>query len=404
LALLGDNTELAQQAQEGGVKFLNLLLSVAIPLKGEDPINHTNVWEWTYHDIECLPSAQQKEWRTACQEELNALEKRKVFEYTNHPEGWNVIWVFDVKSDSRKKARLVAKGFSQVEGIDYDQIFSPVVWFETLQIILALAAIQNWEIKAVDVRDAYLYGKLNEEIYMEQPEGFKVPGREHWVLQLWHALYGLKQAGLSWWNALSQSMSELGFKHLRSDEGIFVYHKHNQTVVTVVYVDDAFFWGSKNSPLVNKLKDAFIAKWECRELDGKEFLCMRITWKGWCVYLDQCAYLEKVLKHCNMENAQFAPTPLPEGYISIPNDKPVDLTLWSRFQTVIGLLLYLMIGTHPDIAFAVTALSRHSANPSQDHLNKALYICRYLIGTKDYSLKYDGQIQGSGIIACTDSD
>jgi hypothetical protein len=105
-----------------------------------------------------------------------------------------------------------------------------------------------------------------------------------------------------------------------------------------------------------------------------------------------------------MENAHSAPTPLPEGYILLPNENAVDPTLRSNFQTVIGSLLYLIISTWPDIAFAVTALSRHSANPSQDHLNKALYICHYLVGTKDYSLKYDGQMQGNGIIACTNSD
>jgi hypothetical protein len=100
-------------------------------------------------------------------------------------------------------------------------------------------------------------------------------------------------------------------------------------------------------------------------------------------YLDQCVYLEKVLKCCNMENACSTPTPLPEGYIPLPNDEPKDPNLWSHFQTVIGLLLYLIIGTCPDIAFAITALSRYSANPSQDHLNKVLYICHYLVSTKD---------------------
>jgi hypothetical protein len=97
---------------------------------------------------------------------------------------------------------------------------------------------------------------------MEQPEGFKISGREHLVLQLWHTLYGLKQTGIFWWNALSQSMLELGFKYLRSNEGIFVYNKHKQTVVTVVYVDNAFFCRPKNLLLVNKLKDTFTAKWE----------------------------------------------------------------------------------------------------------------------------------------------
>ena len=102
------------------------------------------------------------------------------------------------KTDGRKKARLVAKGFSQVEGLDYDQVFSPVVWFETVRLILAMAALENWTISGLDVRKAYLYGILDEEIYMEQPEGFHVPNLEHHVIRLKKAFYSLKQAGLAW--------------------------------------------------------------------------------------------------------------------------------------------------------------------------------------------------------------
>ena len=83
-----------------------------------------------------------------------------------------------MKSDGCKKARLVAKGFSQVEGLDFDQVFSPVVRFETVHLMLALAALENWYITGLDVRSAYLYGKLDEEIYMEQPKGFAVPGQD----------------------------------------------------------------------------------------------------------------------------------------------------------------------------------------------------------------------------------
>ena len=102
----------------------------------------------------------------------------------DRPQGTNVVknrWVFNIKSDSQKKARLVAKGFSQIEGLDFDQIFSPVVRFETVHLILALAALNKWYIQAVDVCNAYLYGKLDEEIYMEQPEGFCVKGQENKV-------------------------------------------------------------------------------------------------------------------------------------------------------------------------------------------------------------------------------
>ena len=136
----------------------------------------------------------------ACREELEALRKRKVYELVDRPNRRKVTknrWVFDVKTDGRKKARVVAKGYAQIEGLDYDQVFSPVVRFETVRLILALAALEDMHISGLDVRNAYLYGKLDEEIYMEQPEGFKVPGQEHKVYWLLHALYGLKQAGLA---------------------------------------------------------------------------------------------------------------------------------------------------------------------------------------------------------------
>ena len=120
-------------------------------------------------------------------QELEALRKRKVFKLTQLPSSRKAIrnrWVFDIKSYGWKKARLVAKGFSQVEGIDYDEIFSPVVRFETVRLIFALAALEGWHISALDIKTAFLYGKLDEEIYMEQPEGFKIPGQERKVLRL----------------------------------------------------------------------------------------------------------------------------------------------------------------------------------------------------------------------------
>ena len=130
---------------------------------------------------------------------------------------------------------------------------------------------------------------------------------------------------------------------------------------------------------------------------------MCITRKGCAIHLDQCVYLQKVIEHCSILNAKSASTPLPAGYYAAKNTEPVDAELCSHFQMVIGSLLYLMLGTRPDIAFVVTHLSRHSANPSQDHLNKALYICHYLIGTSTYSLVYNGG-SSAGLTACTDSD
>jgi hypothetical protein len=128
------------------------------------------------------------------------LRRHNVFELVDKPKGKHVVkncWVFDVKSDGCKRAWLVPHGFSQIEGVDFDQIFSLVVCYETVWLICALAALKKWHISALDMCNAYLYGELSEEIYIEQPGGYKAPGKEHKMLRLHKALYGLKQASLT---------------------------------------------------------------------------------------------------------------------------------------------------------------------------------------------------------------
>jgi hypothetical protein len=398
-----EEASLAKLCREGGVRFQNFLISKAVtPPTEEKPPR-----EWKYRDIASLPKAELEEWRTACDQELEALRRRNVYDLVQRPSGRKVIknrWVFDVKPDGRKKARLVAKGFSQVEGMDYEQVFSPVVRFETVRLILAMAALEGWVLTGLDVKNAYLYGELEEEIYMEQPEGFIDPKHKNHVLRLRRALYGLKQAGLAWWRALKQSMEKLGFVSLSSDAGIFLYKgKDGSFVIAVIYVDDAIFCGPLKE-LVYKLKGEFMKIWETRDLgEVTEFLRMRIVRKGSSVHIDQCAYLQTVLQRCGMQNAKTAATPLPAGYVPIKSDEVANPERRSRYQTVIGSLLYLMLGTRPDIAFAVTQLAQHAANPSEEHLGRALYICRYLVGTSNYRLTYDGS-SGEGISACTDSD
>jgi len=141
--------KVARLSQEGGVAFFDFLVSKAIVAPKEKGPK-----EWTYRDVMGLPAGQLEEWRGACQREIETLLKRNVFDIVERPSGRRVIknrWVFDVKPDGRKRARLVAKGFSQVEGMDFDQIFSPVVCFETVRLILALAALEGWYTSGLDV-------------------------------------------------------------------------------------------------------------------------------------------------------------------------------------------------------------------------------------------------------------
>ncbi|KAJ8472455.1 hypothetical protein ONZ45_g16643 [Pleurotus djamor] len=279
--------DLTRMSQEGGVEFMKFLLSkvVAVSEPETEPVtvpnanaelNPDNIREWTYRDIMRLPPDQRKPWIEACKEELKSLRARNVYSLVKLPKGRKAIkcrWVFDIKSDGRKKARLVAKGFSQREGIDFNEIFSPVVRYETFRMILALAAVEGWHLEGLDVKTAFLYGKLDEEIYMEQPEGFHAQDKKDFVFRLWRALYGLKQAALSWWKELSKSMEQLGFKRAKSDSGLFIYtHPNGSVVIAIIYVDDALFCGSDRQ-LVLKLKAAFMKQWECRDLgEAKEFL------------------------------------------------------------------------------------------------------------------------------------
>jgi Reverse transcriptase (RNA-dependent DNA polymerase) len=195
----------------------------------------------------------------------------------------------------------------------------------------------------------------------------------------------------------------MGFKRLKSDLGVFVLMCSGRPeVIMIVYVDDAVFLGCQKH-LVNNYKERFMHTWECCDLgETKEFFKMRISRLKGVITLDQKDYLMTVLKHFNMHNVKEAYTPLPSGYNPVPNKLPVDKNLCTKYQQVIGSLLYLMLGTRPDIAFAVMKMVQFAANPSEEHSTKALYICKYLAGTMDYSLQYG--LKQEGLYAYADAD
>ena len=131
-----------------------------------------------------LPADFKKRWLESCLKKLKSLKDRDIYKIVDLPKGRKAVkncWVFNIKPDGCYRSRLVAKGFSQVEGIDFDELFSPVVCYETVRLLLAIAALENLDIQSVDIKTAYLYGNLDKEIYMEQPEGFKLPGKKNKV-------------------------------------------------------------------------------------------------------------------------------------------------------------------------------------------------------------------------------
>jgi len=146
-----------------------------------------------------------------------------------------------------------------------------------VRILLATAALEDWDIEALDVKTAFLYGNLDEELYMEQPEGFIKKGHEGKVYKLKKALYGLKQASLAWNKEANESLKSLGFKHLISDAGIYVVKQEGTIIVIILYVDDVIFMGN-NAKLLMSKKKQFMKKWECRDLGPvSEYLGMKIV-------------------------------------------------------------------------------------------------------------------------------
>jgi len=185
---------------------------------------------------------------------------------------------------------------------------------------------------------------------------------------------------------MTKSMLALGFKKCKSDAGVYYYHdkKTKALVIVIVYVDDVCFMGTKGSLLLNELKQKFIARWECRDLgETTEFLGMHISRdrKNQKIFINQCEYLEKVLARFNVATNPTH-TPLPSEFSFKPNEKQYDSKFRQKYQQLVGSLMYLMIGSRPDIGFAVVKLAQQMANPSNNHYRVGLHLCRYLLATQ----------------------
>jgi histone deacetylase 1/2 len=185
-------------------------------------------------------------WKAAMDDEYSALIKNETWRLVPERLGTNVIdckWVYRIKrkadgSVERYKARLVAKGFKQRYGIDYEDTFSPVIKIATVRLVLAVAVSRGWSLRQLDVKNAFLHGILEEEVYMRQPPGYEDKRKPGYVCKLDKALYGLKQAPRAWYSRLSAQLVRLGFVASKSDTSLFIYQKLGVTIYMLVYVDD----------------------------------------------------------------------------------------------------------------------------------------------------------------------
>ncbi|KAL7284388.1 hypothetical protein ACG7TL_001678, partial [Trametes sanguinea] len=361
---------------------------------------------------EAMNSPDKDKWRVAEKAEYDSLMENKTWVLVPRPKDRQVVanrWVYDIKHDGQYKARLVAKGFTQVWGEDYHETFSPVARFESIGYLLAHAALEDWDIESMDVKTAFLNGDLEEEIYMEQPEGWVVRGKENYVCLLKKAIYGLKQASRQWNLKIHKSLLDLGFTRTYSNAGVYVYRRQGGEKVTIVvlYVDDLLLLGDDRQH-IKQVKDALKKQYKMTDLGAvKRFLGLRISRDRTIrrIDIDQEEYIQSVIERFEMADCKPSRTPLPAGAVleSSEQPEPASDSFRQRYQSLIGSLLYAALGTRPDIDFAVNRLSKYNANPSDAHWHYAKYVLRYLQGTKHFRLRYDGA-SNDGLLVYSDSD
>lgn len=211
---------------------------------------------------EAMESDEKKKWLDSMQDEMKSLHDNHTFDLVKFPKGKKALenrWIFRVKQEStstspRYKARLVVKGFRQRKGVDFNEIFSSVVKMSSIRTMLSLAATLNLEVEQMDVKTAFLHGDLEEEIYMKQPDGFLVKGKEDYVCRLRKSLYGLKQAPHQWYKKFESVMCEQGYKKTTSDHYVFVKEfADDDFIILLLYVDDMLIVG-KNISMIDRLK------------------------------------------------------------------------------------------------------------------------------------------------------
>ena len=266
---------------------------------------------------EAMSSLEARFWKEAINSEIESILQNNTWEIVELPPGSKAIgctWVFKKKlklygSIDKYKVRLVAKGFTQKKGIDYFDIYSPVFRITTIKILIALASIHNLVIHQIDVKTVFLNGDLDEEIYMEQPEGFIVKGQEHKVCKLVKSLYGLKQAPKQWHEKFDKVVLEYGFRINESEK--FLYYKENigGCVILCLYVDDILIFGI-DLEIVKEVKSYLSKKFDMKDLgEAKVILGMEIEKIGSGISLSQSNTIEKMLKKFKFYDSQSVSTP-----------------------------------------------------------------------------------------------
>ena len=327
-------------------------------------------------------------WIKAMKAELQALQSNETWRLTLLPPQKTAIgcrWIYKIKyradgSIERYKARLVAKGYTQMEGLDYLDTFSPIAKLTTVRLLLALAAVNQWHLRQLDVNNVFLHGELDEEVYMQVPPGLTVSNPQL-VCRLQRSLYGLKQASRQWFTKLSGFLVSHGFQKSNSDHSLFLRFTGSITTVLLVYVDDIILTGNS----INEIQDITMLldqAFKIKDLGTlKFFLGFEIARTSAGIHLCQRKYVLDILSDSGMLGCRPNTTPMDYSTkLQAMVDTPLSAESSSSYRRLIGRLIYLT-NSRPDIAYAVQQLSQYMSSPTNVHQQAAYRVLRYLKGT-----------------------
>ncbi|GJT41011.1 putative ribonuclease H-like domain-containing protein [Tanacetum coccineum] len=318
------------------------------------------------------------------QEELIQFKLQKVWTLVDLPNGKRAIgtkWVFRNKKDERgivvrNKARLVAQGYTQEEGIDYDEVFAPVARIEAIRLFLAYASFMGFIVYQMDVKSAFLYGTIKEEVYVCQPPGFEDPQFPDKVYKVEKALYGLHQAPRAWYETLSTYLLENRFRRGTIDKTLFIKKDKGDILLVQVYVDDIIFGSTKKSLCV-EFEQMMHKRFQMSSIGELTFfLGLQVKQKDDGIFISQDKYVADILKKFDFATIKTASTLIETNKALLKDEEAEDVDV-HLYRSMIGSLMYLT-ASRPDIMFVVCACARFQVTPKVSHLHAVKRIFRYL--------------------------
>ena len=312
------------------------------------------------------------EWKKAMADELKSHATNGIWDLVNLPAGRKPVgckWVYKRKRNAagnilKYKARLVAQGFSQKYGEDYDEVFAPVTKQTTLRNLLAIASMKKLILKHFDVKTAYLYGNLEEEIYMKQPVGYEKKGAEKLVCRLRRSIYGLQQSARRWNHRLHDVLVGMQFVQSSADHCLYTKDVSGDRIYILVYVDDILV-GSKKEAHIGEIYYYLKKEFEMTDLgDLNYFLGLEVHRQNGNYSISLESYIERVAERFGLRDAKIAKSPMEEAFVKMETES-VLLQDSSTYRSLVGALLYIAVCARPDIAVSTSLLGRRVASPTE---------------------------------------